>query len=430
MAEGVVAPAGEWARKIVFRATKDPLQYTRGLLSLSTWFWVWTFLGLGGRIAWLTQRKAKQYDDVQSPDVPHPLVGIALRIVRHYFPDLCLNTSHTCSCGHTCASSSSPDSETSEPSDARLLAGRDRQLKRLQRRVKTMEKKHMLAKDIASARKKEHEMEKEARILVDKLYEEKLKKLENEVNEREEQILRLENEISRSTPSPSPDSESSDSSPEYHITYNANQYDNLFCAGVDGITRCGASVEPVESDEDVDQVDEPSFHDRASRQICQFLVSNATVPTIIFGVEDLAAKSDASASQCLTAVIFGIVSYICTANLTKNSATLEKVVDKYAKLVAQFMQSEEEEDQRLVLQNLETACGTTHLKTRAHAPLLKLFYKHDILDPPAIIFWWRAASLRSSRSDSGTELDENDDRCVEGEERLAELVSGARAFTA
>ena len=30
----------------------------------------------------------------------------------------------------------------------------------------------MLAKDIASARKKEHEMEKEARILVDRLYEE------------------------------------------------------------------------------------------------------------------------------------------------------------------------------------------------------------------------------------------------------------------
>lgn len=110
------------------------------------------------------------------------------------------------------------------------------------------------------------------------------------------QILRLENEIARATPSPSPDSDSSDGSPEYHISYNANQYDNLFCAGVDGIARCGGSVEPEESDEDV-EVDngkldnghvsggvvadercpaEPSFHDRASHQICQFLVSNAT----------------------------------------------------------------------------------------------------------------------------------------------------------
>ncbi|KAJ3041867.1 hypothetical protein HDV00_008571 [Rhizophlyctis rosea] len=313
---------------------------------------------------------------------------------------------------------------------------REREVNGLRKKIGSIEKQQKYAKDLATERRIEYLREKEARELMNVLYENNLRKLETELKHREEYILKLEAQVARYEASPSPplDSDSSDASPDYHISYDSSQYDNLLggwedeCDGgrggkwegedgegcLEGRTEDGEEEE--EEDDDEDECDDTPFLERASEQVLQLLVSKATALSVTFDIEDLAAKYDAGTAECLTAVVAGIVMHICNTGAEDDVVSIGKIVDDYAKVINHF-RCEDVCDEGTILNDLELACNKSSTTILSHINILKVFIEQGVLEPSLVITWWRDACLRSeAKVDGGRD------------KALAELVLRAKQF--
>ncbi|KAJ3082517.1 hypothetical protein HK102_001622 [Quaeritorhiza haematococci] len=257
--------------------------------------------------------------------------------------------------------------------------------RRLEAQLRLAQKKRTLLVESVRGLKKEVWREREARFVVEKCLMEKVRKMEMEIDFKDNELFELR-EKQR-------DAE--------NLKSGLSDYDSL--GGFDptclngGFTRF-ASIDKVDPEDEEEEEEEgygseesydstnpsTSLHILTSF-LTQSYVSSVSVSSIIVDLDDLALKHNFSHEQCLESILLSLFKYFEAKGNLGLSVHVQQCFDKYTKLLSTYIDTPHH--QHHLLTTLEKLCVSNPTYTPLHFQVLKTLYKLELVDPPAVIEW-------------------------------------------
>ncbi|KAJ3289353.1 hypothetical protein HK104_007521 [Borealophlyctis nickersoniae] len=256
-------------------------------------------------------------------------------------------------------------------------------IKKLESQVRILTRKKEALHECVEVLKKDVWREREGRAMVEKHFGERIKKMELELDFKENEIEDLRRERSSSK------SYSSSSNPLLHCSSDSD--DDMFSpSNLPPIIGRGEAAPEDDDDEDEDEADEddrnsdsdapdvPSststttpktshvstpFHVEGVNRLYQELVSDVTPSTMAVDLDVLAGRFGAGSCECLVVVVEAVLKFLEVKGLLGSG---EEVVKRF--------------------------CTTSPTRIPHHTRILMSLYKLDLVEPPYFLQWYESCT--------------------------------------
>ncbi|KAJ3299548.1 hypothetical protein HK104_008434 [Borealophlyctis nickersoniae] len=334
--------------------------------------------------------------------------------------------------------------------------------KKLEGQVRLLTRKRDALQECVQVLKKDVWREREARFVVEKLMGERVKKMEMEIDFKDNELLDLrrnENTASYSISSnplrPDDDDDlflMANLPPivgrgELSISGDADDDEDDDEDGAADDERSESPVSPLPRHEDeegygsegsVDGHSPSPFQLEGVNRLYQEVVSDVSPSTMAVDLDVLAERFGAGYQECVAVVMEAILKFLEVKGKIGSGDEVVKAFTRYNKLISRFI--EEDGGQLSLLKQLELFCSKTASRTQHHIRVLMSLYKVDLVEPATIIEWfdgltegpaaktirdqarsfvaWVSACDASSSEEDSSEEEEGEEEMEEEEEEV------------